>query len=604
MTVSSRTDSPTNWSHSWQIPVVSHCAVRLQRSHTRSRRRQRQYALRRQTRAKSLAFETLEDRRLLAITAAIPPAVTNALSFLLAVTPNEIKDVIPDEISNFPGTTFAYQAFPQEVNDVTLNGNAFNFFLMLKEGGDNVPILRVGPAITNDLIEQIKVGVVDLVADVEFPVSQLAGFDLPDSSAIVPNPQAILQFFPFFDDIANGITDLLDFGIPDITFPEVRFPSLEIPDLGAVCPCEIIPEFQLIPEFTLFPGFTLGDVLPDPLVGLIRGIASFIEDVGPGGIYVNTLDGDDTIDGSNLTGIEQVLFGGAGNDTIMPGGGEQLIEALGLPPIPGENQPPISVFGDAGRDTIVVNRRFNVEDFNVHGGSGNDILMIDASGGNDIINLMFDANGRLTDIQFLAPNPSGGAATNSTQRLTVPSNTVSGTFTLTFDDNSTVDTTGDIPYNATAGQIQTELENLANIGAGNVQVTAMGAGSWEIEFVQNLAAKNVSRLVPDGTNLVRIGGNPTVIRTNEGDPTRGTNEMQRITLPTEPDGSRFITGGTFTLSYPGGGGTETTAPIRYSASPTEVQQALEDLPSFAPGDIRVVGVSGGPWLVEFRAPRH
>ncbi|MFW6169518.1 MAG: hypothetical protein ACODAD_03440, partial [Planctomycetota bacterium] len=542
----------------------------------------------------------MEDRLLLAITAAIPPGVSNGLDFLLSVTPDEIKDVIPAEISNFPGTSAAYQAFPQEVNEVSIDGNAFNFFLLIDEGGQNVPILRVGPAITEDLVEEIKVGVVDLVGDVEFPVAQLAGFDLPSSSAIVPNPQAILQFFPFLDDIASGINSLLDFGVPDITIPEVRFPALEIPDLGLVCPCEIIPEFTLIPETTLFPGFTLADALPDSLVDLIRGITSFIEDVGPGGIYVNTLDGDDTIDASHLTGTEQVLFGGAGNDLLMPGGGEQLIEALGLPGIAGVAQPSINVFGDDGRDTIVVNRRFNVDDFHVDGGPGNDVLLVDASDGNDIIELVFDSQGVLSEVRFLAPNPSEGAATNATQRLSLPTDTVRGSFTLTFDDGSAVATTGAIAHDASASDIQTELESLANVGAGNVQVSGLDAGPWTIEFLQDLGGQRVSRLVPDGANLVRRGWDPTVVRTREGDPNRGTNEMQRITLPTEPDGGSFLTGGTFTLAYATDNGTETTAPIGHRASRSDVRQALEALPSIEPGDVRVVGVSGGPWMVEFQ----
>ena len=99
---------------------------------------------------------------------------------------------------------------------------------------------------------------------------------------------------------------------------------------------------------------------------------------------------------------------------------------------------------------------------------------------------------------------------------------------------------------------------------------------------------------------MRRGGNLTVIRTDEGDPTRGTNEKQRIMLPTQPDGSPFITGGTFTLTYTTGSGTETTAPIRYNAAATEVEQALADLPSIEPTDVRAVGRSGGPWIVEFK----
>ena len=557
----------------------------------RRRRRRSKYG-----KPTALAVEPLEDRRLLAIAAGIPPGVGDALGLLLAVTPDSIKDKIPDEIKQFTNTTLAYQAFPQETNEVSIDGNAFNFFILLDEDGDNVPILRQGPVINEGLVEEIRAGVVDLVADVEFPLAQLIGIDLPSSSAIAPNPQAITQFFPFFKDIADGINDLLDFGIPDLTIPEVKFPKLEIPKIGPICPCEILPEFTLIPELTLFPGVTLSDVLPDPVVDVIRGISDFIANFPPGGIYVNTLDGNDTIDASNLTGLDQALFGGTGDDTILPGGGEQAIESLGLPGIPGVQPRPIDVFGGPGRDTIVVNRRFNVEKFNVDGGSGNDILRIEGSDGNDIIELVVDRSGMLTDVRFLAPNPNPGASTNARQRLTLPPDTVGGTFLLTFDFNAAVETTAPLSFDATAAQIQQALENLPNIGSGNVTVSGPAGGPWEIEFIGALAGQPVPRLAPDGSGLELLGGRITVTRTEEGDPTRGTNEFQRITLPTNPDGSRFITGGSFTLAF----GSEVTGPIRYAASAGDVQRALEALPSIASGDVRVVGGSGGPWLVEFR----
>ena len=544
-------------------------------------------------------MEMLEERRLLAVAAGIPPGISNTLDFLTSIAPQEVRQRIPDEIEKFPGSSLAYQAFPQEVNDVSIDGNAFNFFLLIDEAGDNVPIARVGPAITEDLIEEIKVGLVDLVADVEFPISQLFGFDLPGSSAIVPNPQAILQFFPFFQDVADGLDSFLEFGVPDITIPEVRFPSLEIPDLGIACPCEIIPEFTLIPETTLFPGFTIEDVLPDPLVDVVRGISDFVDGIGPGGVYVNTLDGGDTIDASALTGIEQNLFGGTGADTILPGGGEQSIRALGLPGIPGVQQPPIRAFGGGGRDTIVVNPRFNTDDFGVDGGEGNDILEINGSDGNDLIELVFSATGQLEKVNFLAPNPSAGEATNATRRLTLPADTIGGSFTLTLDGNPP-ETTGSIAHDATASTIESKLAALALVGGiSNVDVTGPAGGPWEIEFNGDLAGEPVAPLIPEGTNLVRRSGNITVARTEEGSPTRGSNEIQRITLPTNPDGSRFITGGTFTLTYDGPGGPETTAPIRSSASPADVEQTLGDLDSITPQDVRVTGLAGGPWLVEF-----
>ena len=75
------------------------------------------------------------------------------------------------------------------------------------------------------------------------------------------------------------------------------------------------------------------------------------------------------------------------------------------------------------------------------------------------------------------------AAVNATQTIT-PSGTISGgTFTLTYNGQTTVA----LAYNSTAAQITTALENLPNIGPGNVLCSgsALPGGTITITF-QNL----------------------------------------------------------------------------------------------------------------------
>ena len=55
------------------------------------------------------------------------------------------------------------------------------------------------------------------------------------------------------------------------------------------------------------------------------------------------------------------------------------------------------------------------------------------------------------------------------------------------------------------------------------------------------------------------------------------------------------TGGTFTITY----GSETTGPINYNASATEVREALEALPAIGAGNIVVLGGPGGPYTLVF-----
>lgn len=69
-----------------------------------------------------------------------------------------------------------------------------------------------------------------------------------------------------------------------------------------------------------------------------------------------------------------------------------------------------------------------------------------------------------------------------------------GTFTLTFDG----DTTGDLPVTATPAQVQTALEGLASIGAGNVRVTGV-AGLYKVEYIGALADQDVQQLTGDAT---------------------------------------------------------------------------------------------------------
>ena len=72
------------------------------------------------------------------------------------------------------------------------------------------------------------------------------------------------------------------------------------------------------------------------------------------------------------------------------------------------------------------------------------------------------------------------------------------------------------------------------------------------------------------------------------------NERQKIELV------GTYSGGTFTISWDPGGGTETTAAIAYSAIAATVQAALEGLATPTIGDFLVTGNAGGPWYVSFQ----
>lgn len=91
---------------------------------------------------------------------------------------------------------------------------------------------------------------------------------------------------------------------------------------------------------------------------------------------------------------------------------------------------------------------------------------------------------------YLAPG------TNEVQSIDITGTPTGGTFTVTYDGQ----TTAAIAYNANAAALQTALENLNNIEVGDVAVTGTNP-NFAVEFTGLLAAKNVSEMTADGALL-------------------------------------------------------------------------------------------------------
>lgn len=93
---------------------------------------------------------------------------------------------------------------------------------------------------------------------------------------------------------------------------------------------------------------------------------------------------------------------------------------------------------------------------------------------------------------------------NAVQAVTVAA--TSGTFTLTFSGA----TTTALAFNATAAQVQSALEALAPIGAGNVAVM----GAYSVTFINSLGMWPTPLLTADGSGLA--GGTVSVQTTTVG----------------------------------------------------------------------------------------
>ena len=92
---------------------------------------------------------------------------------------------------------------------------------------------------------------------------------------------------------------------------------------------------------------------------------------------------------------------------------------------------------------------------------------------------------------------------NEVQTLT-RSGVNGGTFSLSLNGV----TTANIAHNANSSALQTALQNLSTIGAGNVSVTKSGGSTWTVTFIGQLAATNVPSMTVNTANLT--GGNPSL----------------------------------------------------------------------------------------------
>jgi hypothetical protein len=168
-----------------------------------------------------------------------------------------------------------------------------------------------------------------------------------------------------------------------------------------------------------------------------------------------------------------------------------------------------------------------------------------------------------------------GDGTDEVQSLTTAGTPTQGSFTLTFDG----ETTTSLAFDATASQVQSALLALSTIGGSNVACTGGPLPTAiTITFQNSLGSQNVSEITVDDTLLKSL----ITTQTPGAGP---TNEVQSFTLG--PD----VTGGTYTLSWDNGSGSQTTAGIAWNANATEIRSALEATSTIAPGD---VAVGGGP----------
>lgn len=108
--------------------------------------------------------------------------------------------------------------------------------------------------------------------------------------------------------------------------------------------------------------------------------------------------------------------------------------------------------------------------------------------------------------------PYDDAGTNEQQTVTITGTPTGGTFTLTWNGQ----TTGAIAYNASAATVEAALIALSNIDAGEVDVTG-GPGpdtAWVVEFLGDYQGTNVAAMT--ATSSLTGGSSPAIaVTTNQ-----------------------------------------------------------------------------------------
>ena len=144
--------------------------------------------------------------------------------------------------------------------------------------------------------------------------------------------------------------------------------------------------------------------------------------------------------------------------------------------------------------------------------------------------------------------------------------------TLSFHKsaNETAQTTTPIAYNATASAVQSALESLPNIGAGNVLVSGNAGGPYTITFQNTLGNQSLPTLGSNGSLLLPLG---KVVTTTAGNGSQSL--VQEITvLTTGGPGYALQASGTVSLVGLNGVTLAGTATVRFNSTGQIVNESI------------------------------
>lgn len=159
-------------------------------------------------------------------------------------------------------------------------------------------------------------------------------------------------------------------------------------------------------------------------------------------------------------------------------------------------------------------------------------------------------------------------AANEIQRLIITAD--GGSFTLSFPDATGANTTSVLPFDVTRAKLQLALEALPAIVPGDVEITEVSPGVFDIEFKGELSSTDVAQLIIDASALSLTNGTASAqVATLQTGLDTGLNDMQVLTVA--------ATEGTFQLEIylPAVDKTLLTEALPFDADAEQVRRALQ-----------------------------
>ncbi len=142
-----------------------------------------------------------------------------------------------------------------------------------------------------------------------------------------------------------------------------------------------------------------------------------------------------------------------------------------------------------------------------------------------------------------------------------------------------------------------------NLTVGSTTVTGFSTSGGTFSVGKPVhVGFGLNKGIPAGTTIVAVGGGTLTLSRPATKTSEGVDIDAGATVAAIDTATGTLTLSATRAQESPGSATETTAPIPYNATASEVAEKLEALADIGPGNVAVSGAAGGPWTIEFKGP--